>query len=268
MNRMKWSKILLFFFSLTLIVSCQQPTEPEISAEKIEKKSPKEIQQKPPEANKKRRMLEIANTDFQNHHFESARATLETLLKNHPDSSEAESARILLRKIDSKLLKKIPYQKKEPAPQAAIKKMRILTVPETGTTWYKDENTTRFNDINSFYLYFGKRKNKPPELRLRIRYCSEKWLHIMSFMAIIDNNRFMKPLAKFKQLRGTTNLQELFDERITPEDHKLLKKIIQSNKTTIRFQGQKGFADIMLTQAQKKSMKNVLDAFKEVQGKL
>lgn len=267
MNRMKWFQIFLGFFCLVLIIACQPSTEQKISTEKIEKKSPQE-NQKPPEADKTKRMLEIAENDFQNHSFESAKKTLETLLKDYPDFSESDSARILLKKIDAELSKKISYQKKEPAPVAAIKKMRIMTVPETGTTWYKDENTTRFNDINSFYLYFGKRGNEPPELRLRIRYCGNGWLHIMSFMAIIDNNRFMKPLAKFKQLMGTTNFQELFDERITPEDHKLLKKIIQSDKTTIRFQGQKGYADIMLTQAQKESMKNVLDAFKEIQGNL
>ena len=143
--------------------------------------------------------------------------------------------------------------------------MRSKIDPETGITWYKDGNTPKYNDITNVYLYFGQKNDSPPFLRFRIRYCDTQWLQIMSYIVMADKQRFIQPVVTFKQIRGTTSPQELYDEPVTKELYPIIQKIVSSRKTVIRLHGLKGTGDIMLTDKQKQSMKNVLRAYHQMQ---
>jgi len=260
---MKRIEALVFLFYLLLFIGCQ-PSEPEMPQTPPPKKSQVNAKKITPKPNKAMQLLTSAQDDVTRHLFESARKKINTIITQYPDTKEAVSARALLETIQSLSKKKKTSVTTGPGHQALPKHMRTKIDSNTGIAWYKDQNTPRYNDINSIYLYFGKPKNHPPFLRFRIRYCSDEWLHIMSFIVMADHERFLKSRAPFKRLTGTNCFQELYDEPVTPKLMRVIQKIIHSNQTTIRFHGQKGVGDILITQDQKQSMKNVLAAFRKM----
>ncbi len=146
----------------------------------------------------------------------------------------------------------------------ALPEMLIKTDPKTGTSWYKDKNTPRHNDINNIYLYIEKKRDKQPTLRLRIRYCNDEWLNIMSYLLLADGKRYLSSTVRFKRLRGPNSFQELYDEPITANTYAMIEGIIRSQRATMRFHGQKGTADFLLSSSQKLSMKHVLAAFNQM----
>ena len=134
-----------------------------------------------------------------------------------------------------------------------------------GITWYTDPSTNSLS--TSFHLYFGQKKSGTPWLRLRIRYHSRDWLFIKSFFVVADGHRFDKPYAKFQRNHGSGSIWEWYDESVSVSDMAMIKDIIKSKKATIRFKGNQYFRDHEITEQEKKSLQNVIEAFEALGGK-
>lgn len=249
---------LLFGILPLFFVSCG-PSEPEIPETKAVEQVTKEPEILPAQYEVDR-LLARAREEIEKKQFDAARKTIDAILSQYPETKEAEAARALLATLPPPVKKSNVPLKAKPAKGL----MRAKFDPKTGITWYKDENTPVHNTINSIYLYFGKKKNEPPFLRFRIRYCSDAWLYIMSYIVMADRERFVQPMVSFKRLHSENRYQELYDEPVTPKLFTMLNKIAKSERSTIRLHGQKGVGDVMLTQEQKKSMRNVLAAFEKM----
>ncbi len=264
---------LLFKFSLFLVfitLSGCGPSDSDMEKLKTEKTDilgksksmtagPAEIQRKA------QKLLDAARADFRDGRYPAAREKLTALIEQYPALETAKEARALLLKIKDAQEKKAVKDYFEMF--ASTNGLRMKLDSDGGVGLFKDQRTTRYKNINAFYIYFGKRKGEPPWLRLRIRYFDNHWLSTQSYIVLADNHRYVKPLARFKQSRDTAGYSELYDNRVTGDDIDMIQAVVASKKAIVRLYGKEASVDVIITPLEKEAMKNVLAAFKKMGGR-
>ncbi len=132
----------------------------------------------------------------------------------------------------------------------------------------KIENRIWLKDAESLYrkgtgilAYIGRFKDNSIILRFRVNYEADDWLFIKSIIIATDNERFEKTDADFERTSSYGRIKEWYDFNLLDEDLKIIKAIINSKETTIRFKGDSGYNDYVVTAKEKKSLKNILDAY-------
>lgn len=131
----------------------------------------------------------------------------------------------------------------------------------------KIENLSLYDDIASLYhkgtgisAYIGKSDNSI-RLRYIFKYEAKDWLFVKSIIIAADNERFEKKDVTFKRDNDSRGVREWYDILALDEDMKILKAIINSKETTIRFKGNTSYDDYIVTAKEKASLKNVVDAY-------
>lgn len=148
----------------------------------------------------------------------------------------------------------------------AVQKMSKNTDKIEGIDWYKDRSSPKYNNANAFYLYIGKRGAGAPWLRLRIQYHASDWLFINSFTVVADGQRFDRSGVRFE--RDNNNMiWEWYDENLSASDLQMIRAVIASKETVIRFNGRQYRKDVTITSAQRAALQNVLDAYTALGGK-
>lgn len=174
-------------------------------------------------------------------------------LKEIKEKEEAEREQQRLAEIDAKLAK-----------------MNVKEDEVTGVTWYRDKSSTEYVDENSFHLYFGKKEDTGPSLRLRIQYEDEDWLFIDKYIIKTDNETFTI-YADFGDVNRDNDggrVWEWLDILVSSDDYKMIESIIASEKTIIRHEGNQYYDDRTLTKKEKDSLKNVIEAYEALGGHL
>lgn len=153
---------------------------------------------------------------------------------------------------------------------AKLAKMNVKEDEVTGVTWYRDKSSTEYVDENSFHLYFGKKEDTGPSLRLRIQYEDEDWLFIDKYIIKTDNETFTI-YADFGDVNRDNDggrVWEWLDILVSSDDYKMIESIIASEKTIIRHEGNQYYDDRTLTKKEKDSLKNVIEAYEALGGHL
>jgi predicted Zn finger-like uncharacterized protein len=154
----------------------------------------------------------------------------------------------------------------------ATEKMHASTDDIEGVTWYEDYETydrllETYQPPSVFLLYTGLfKETKHTLLRLKAKYTGYDWLFIDSFIIVVDGQKFEKLDAKFERKNNSKTIWEWYDEAVKDNDITMIKAIIESKEATIRFKGINSYSDYEITAQEKKSMKNVLDAFEALGG--
>lgn len=132
----------------------------------------------------------------------------------------------------------------------------------------KMENHVWYKDLGSLYrkgtgilAYMGRFKNNSIVLRCRFNYEAGDWLFVKSIIIAADNERFEKTDATFERNSSYSGIREWYDFNVLDEDLKIIKAIIKSKEATIRFKGEAGYDDYVVTDKEKKSLKNIVDAY-------
>jgi hypothetical protein len=196
-------------------------------------------------------------------------------LAKHPDAIESKEAKNYIDKLNLELKKRQEIENAKRIREVKEKETRIANATKRmskkydeleGITWYTDSSTHPYN--TNFHLYFGKKKPGTPWLRLKIRYYADDWLFIESFFVVADGQRFEKPYAKFERDNGSGSIWEWYDENVSDTDMAMIRAIIKSKKATIRFTGNQYHKDHTISDQEKKSLQNVIDAFEALGGKV
>lgn len=126
--------------------------------------------------------------------------------------------------------------------------------------WYKDVGFL-YQKGTGILAYMGRFKNNSIILRCRFNYEAEDWLFVKSIIIAADNERFEKTDANFERNSSYSGIKEWYDFSVLDEDLIIIKAIINSKDTTIRFKGDANYYDYVVTDKEKKSLKNIIDAY-------
>lgn len=224
------------------------------------------------------KLLNEAKKLFTNKQYDQTKWKSNILIDKHPTSEEAVEAKKLIEKAEKEIEKEERLaEKKARAKEEANKKrlaratskMRKNTDEMKEITWYRDRNTTRYNNVNSFHLYMGKKENGSPWLRLRIQYKGDDWLFIDNYNIKTDNDTYdVRPTERIERDNGVGGIWEWYDESLNSRTYSMIQDIITSKSVKIRHNGKQYYRDRRISSREKSALKNVLDAYEALGGNL
>jgi hypothetical protein len=147
----------------------------------------------------------------------------------------------------------------------AIQKMRKKEDKIQGITWFMDKSTPDTNNRNNVHLYIGQ-KGTQVWLRWKLQYASDSWLFVKGYIVAADDKRFERR-ARFERDHYTT-IWEWHDTTAGPSDLEIVQAIIAAKEVTIRYVGDKYYGDRKVSPQEKQALKNVLEAYIALGGKL
>lgn len=218
--------------------------------------------------------LETAKSNLSNQVFEEAKKLLGK--KRYSDALEAIQKASIYMDLDASLIN----LKKELIPLAAEEERRLRAAEEAvyrnalrsmkvsrdkfnGITFYEDRSTPYYANYSAFYLYIGKSEGGEPYLRFRARYSDDDWLFVSSASVNIDGDVSDLGFSSsdWERDNGSGDIWEWAD--VVPSDYQLglIKDIISSRSSVIRYFGDKYRDDRTVTAAQKRGLQNVLNAY-------
>jgi hypothetical protein len=151
------------------------------------------------------------------------------------------------------------------ATSAAIQKMRRKEDKIQGITWFLDKSTPDTNNRNNVHLYIGQ-KGSDVWLRWKLQYASDSWLFAKAYIVAADDKRF-ESRARFERDHHTT-IWEWHDTTVGKPELEVVQAIIGAKDVTIRYVGDKYHDDRKVSPQEKQALKNVLDAYIALGGKL
>ena len=161
---------------------------------------------------------------------------------------------------------RIKKQQENKRLSTALQKMTKDTDKIEGVVWYRDKSSPTYNNQNGFFLYIGKSiTGGKPWLRFRVQYHAEDWLFIESFIVMADNQKFERNRLRFER-DNDSKIWEWYDSTVTEADLHMIRTIIASKNSVIRFNGRQYRKDKPITSSQKQALRNVLDAYKVLGG--
>lgn len=198
--------------------------------------------------------------------YKRAEAVLTLLLDKHPNSPEAERAKQLLEEVRAAIAEEEAARKKRV--EELTKKMRVKYDEVREITWYMDKTTPYYDNTNNVHLYIGHKKYSDPWLRLRIRYAGEDWLFIERYTFKADGATYTIEADYFDVKRDNSGGQvwEWYDCPVEEKELGLVRAIIASEKTILRYEGDTYHKDRIITSTEKKALENVLNLYEAMGG--
>ena len=141
-------------------------------------------------------------------------------------------------------------------------------------TWYKNSASPKYDNTNTFYLYFGIADDQVlTPLRLKITYASDSWLFVKSVWGKADGKKIAipqvsAPLSGWERDNGSGKIWEWSDAPIEDaQDIASLRQIALSKEVTLRFEGQQYYSDRTLSGAQLQAIREMISAYEVVTAK-
>jgi hypothetical protein len=103
-------------------------------------------------------------------------------------------------------------------------------------------------------------------LRFKVKYYDDDWLFVNSYKVAADDYRWQSPKLTFKRDHSSGSVWEWIDVSAKAKEIEVAKALATSNKSTIRFQGNKYYSDKTLNTEQKESIQQVIKLFTLMEG--
>lgn len=150
---------------------------------------------------------------------------------------------------------------------AAFKSMQITKDEVESITWYHDKITrpSYIMPRDKLYLYIGQRSSSNVWLRVVVKYTASRWLFIRSYTINVDGTNYtIQPRYSdiTRDVSHGGSILEYYDWSPSTNDIEMIKAIISSSKTIVRYKGEDRYDDIVISAEEKKALQNVLDAYK------
>ncbi len=226
-------------------------------------------------------LLKQAKLSLKRDALNDAKEKLLLVVYYYPDSKEFFEAKDLLKKIEAKKTAKsndyyettsYKEEKQEDSNSLnnATNKMYTAFDVANDITTYFDKTSPRYNNENGFYLTFKKdgKSGQPSDLKLKIQYTSIQPLYIQSYQFQADDYNYRLIPSKVELDHNSSQSWEWCEVPLNSELYRLVNRIISSNTTIIRFVGRGNYTEKEVSNQQKDALKNVLDAYKSMGGKL
>lgn len=220
------------------------------------------------------RLFAIAKKQNDDKSYDTSIQTLKDLIAKHPSSNEAIEAKLLIQSIEKEIkrqndeiaIKKANEEKLEKEKLAkATSKMKAKRDDIKKQTSYEHKDLAN-KYTTGVKLSILKPDGQEPFLGLEITYYSSSWLFVKSFIVAIDDVQYPFEKTEFKRDNGSGGIWEWYNLPIYGESLNMLKNMIDSKKTIIRFSGRTYFDDYTITAKEKQCIQDVLDAFSAIKG--
>jgi hypothetical protein len=156
--------------------------------------------------------------------------------------------------------------KKESVRKSILTKFKKKVDDFNGITWFTHKNTPRYADSRTYIqLYIGQKSSDNAFLRLEINYTSDDWLFIRSAVANIDGEFVTIPTSEWRR-DNDSEIWEWMDVMAHGQYLDIAKRISNSKKTVIRFQGQDYYDDYTVKPEDKEAIRDTLLAFDVLQS--
>ena len=197
------------------------------------------------------------NNYYSQSNYSKCKSLLSEFTYKHSNSVEYQNYPITQSKLDALIKKK--EEKKKMMLSLLKSEMRIEKDEVEDKIFYTHKSTPYYANNNMFYLYIGK-GGTYAWLRLQMRYCSDSWLFVDSITIKVDGENFYfnPSYSEMKRDNGGLKIWEWYDFSPSEKDIEMIKKIINSKKTIIRFNGEKYYDDRIITSTEKYALKQVL----------
>ncbi len=163
---------------------------------------------------------------------------------------------------------------KQEQAQALLANMRLEEDRVRGIKFYYPDafkfysNGSWAADQRSFVLpYFGM-DSSGSWLRLICNYTADDWVFFDSMTFAVDDLRYYKYFSYYDIVRdnGGGDVWEYIDLDVSASDIEMLWEIVNSTETIIRFEGSDYFSDFIVTESDKRAIKDVLTVYQALQG--
>ncbi len=224
-------------------------------------------------------LLKQAKSYFNDREYFKAKENLALLIHKHPKSRETGEAKYLLQRVDNMIasFKEMDNSKpeliQEKTPEKTETKFSIDAMYSSydvneKVTVYRDRSAPRYANEKGFFLYFKKYKDKPraSDLRLKIQNLSSGILNIHTYNFKIDDRIYKITPPKILSDSSSGQYWDGCDLAIDAQTYSIIDHIISSSSAKYRIEGKNGFDDNTLDTADKRALKNTLEAFKSLGG--
>jgi hypothetical protein len=166
------------------------------------------------------------------------------------------------------LVEKADTERRKAKAEVLKKKMRKKVDDMKGTTFYYDLSSTQYTNRNAFHAYIGQDKDQV-WLRFVIQYYADDWLFIEKYLIKTDSVvTELYPNSTVERDNGDSKIWEFWDGSVDATSYALLKQVAASKAAKIRFEGQRYYQEKPITPAQKQAIKNVLELYEALGGKV
>ncbi len=128
------------------------------------------------------------------------------------------------------------------------------------TTYYYDKTITLGYFQSDVMLFIQKPDNDQPALFMKVQYHSDNWLFVHDYIFSIDGTNYNYIPASVSRDNNST-VWETSLSLVGDDEMKIINAILAGAKTKMRYEGDKGYKDRDITQAEKTPMQNVLAAY-------
>jgi hypothetical protein len=104
-------------------------------------------------------------------------------------------------------------------------------------------------------------------LRWKLQYASESWLFAKAYIVAADDKRFEQQ-ARFERDHSGGNIWEWHDAPAGKRELEIVQAILDAKDVTIRYIGNKYYDDRKVSSQEKQALRNVLNAYVALGGKL
>ncbi|MDQ8196368.1 hypothetical protein QEH59_18200 [Coraliomargarita sp. SDUM461004] len=200
--------------------------------------------------------------------------------ENHFKEAEAERKRAEVEKIEMQRLEqeRIALEKKREAERQERERQRAMAAATRNLSkstdemreidWFYDKSTPRTNNTRNVHAYIGK-KGDYVWLRFKMSYNADDWLFVDSVAFKVDGEDFSLNYGLFDDWdrdNAGGGIWEWKDVNMDRRTWDLVRKIADSNKTMMRYNGRQYYSDREVTREEKQAMKNIILAYEAMGG--
>lgn len=134
--------------------------------------------------------------------------------------------------------------------------------------WYYDKSTPRTNNTLNIHSYIGKKENNV-WLRFKMCYKADDWLFVESIAFKVDGENFLLNYGLFNDWERDNSGGSIWEWKDVDMDRRtwdLVRKIAESDKTMMRYNGRQYYFDREVSAQEKQALKNILFAYEAMGG--
>lgn len=137
-----------------------------------------------------------------------------------------------------------------------------------GVVWYKPKSSPIYINANGIYLYFQKQGNVAENLRFQLQYFADDWLFFNHVQFLVDSQAYTFYPTRVETDHGDGYIWEWFDSPVLSSDWPLIKALANAKTAKMKLVGRQYHKVKTVTPAQITAMKQTLELFEAMGGRL
>jgi hypothetical protein len=146
----------------------------------------------------------------------------------------------------------------------AVRKLKSRTEEFDGATWYRHQDSPRYQDTRPYVTFYIYEKNEQRQLIFFLNYSASSWLFVDRAEINIDGKTEVIPSGQWLR-DNDTEIWEFLSLPAGAAIVELGERIAASDRAAIRFYGDQFYDDYVVTDADKRAIEDVLLAWEEMQ---